>query len=296
MITRRARASMPRSNASCSRSIVSRRSARRRLRSSGSSKASTTRIVVIQPSGISRQSTTSVAWLKRRSVKPTALYETDPTSPANQRLVASETRRTLIQLLCHRPKPPVKALGVKGLLIASLNRDIEAFCDMERHEEQSAAVDREVEFINSIDCCFPYDDSAQWTALIEQSVDISANAAFMVLFEISWGAGEIIRGRRSFANPEDFALMLRYWRERVSHPLAELLANDVEQFMAGRELDSQAALARLDAITGYQGLYSALSVIGAIYAFNEEVDAYLEAINFRWNQSYLTENPVTNDR
>ena len=43
----------------------------------------------------------------------------------------------------------------------------------------------EEEFLNSIDCRFPYEDKGKWRALILQGKNISDNASFGVLEEIA---------------------------------------------------------------------------------------------------------------
>src|SRR5688572_10989532 len=50
----------------------------------------------------------------------------------------------------------------------------------------------EEEFLNSIDCCFPYENEGQWRALILQGKAISDNASFGVLEEIC---------RKPYGNP-----------------------------------------------------------------------------------------------
>lgn len=49
----------------------------------------------------------------------------------------------------------------------------------------------EIEFIESIDACFPYGDEKEWRKLIHQGVQITDNASFMVLHEIYGAPKEV---------------------------------------------------------------------------------------------------------
>ena len=71
----------------------------------------------------------------------------------------------------------------------------------------------EEEFLKSIDCRFPYENENQWRALIHQGKEISENASFGVLEEIS---------RKPFGNKiseKEQLKMVGAWEIENEHPL-----------------------------------------------------------------------------
>jgi hypothetical protein len=113
----------------------------------------------------------------------------------------------------------------------------------------------ESEFLNSIDCRFPYQDEPRWRALILQGKTISANASFGVLHEIArkpFGHG--VSEREQLA-------MLGVWRAENDHPLVQLVVEAAQAIITGNLLPVDRVLELLDRVRAYPDQYCALGII-----------------------------------
>lgn len=75
----------------------------------------------------------------------------------------------------------------------------------------------EAEFIDSIDCAFPYHDEEKWRALITQGRAISANASFTVLFEVCRKPISVRISRQKRL------AMVDAWSKENDHPLSPVM-------------------------------------------------------------------------
>jgi hypothetical protein len=113
----------------------------------------------------------------------------------------------------------------------------------------------EIEFLNSIDCCFPYDNEDQWRALILQGKEISDNASFGVLEEIS---------RKPLGNPvseNEQLVMLDAWEADNQHPLAKSVIEAAKAIITDTHLSVDRVLELLSQVQPYRNMYSALNII-----------------------------------
>jgi hypothetical protein len=113
----------------------------------------------------------------------------------------------------------------------------------------------EDEFLDSIDCCFPYEDEGRWRALILQGKEISDNAAFGVLEEIS---------RKPYGNPvsEQAQLtMVAAWEAENKHPLTHSVIEAAKAIVTNQPLSVDRALELLSQAQAYRNQYGALNII-----------------------------------
>lgn len=110
------------------------------------------------------------------------------------------------------------------------------------------------EFINKIDCRFPYHDLEACKALIQEGCSISSNAAFMILHEIA----RVPNGVE--VSTERLFTILDAWDNAFDHPLKPLLIGITKEMILRRELTVENALRALDEIAKYRGEYNALNI------------------------------------
>jgi hypothetical protein len=113
----------------------------------------------------------------------------------------------------------------------------------------------EEEFLNSIDCCFPYENESQWRALIIQGREISGNASFGVLHEIA---------RKPFGNQasdKTQLAMVDAWEVENKHPLAKSVIEAAKAIITNNLLSVEKALELLSQVQIYRNQYSALNII-----------------------------------
>jgi hypothetical protein len=111
----------------------------------------------------------------------------------------------------------------------------------------------EAEFIDSIDACFPYDDENKWKPIVECGINISDNAAYMVLYEICVAPAEIPQS--------DVFKILEYWSSRYNHPAKDMVVKAAIAVIQDKTLPEEEILIYLDALLPYPGLYNAASVL-----------------------------------
>jgi hypothetical protein len=112
----------------------------------------------------------------------------------------------------------------------------------------------EEEFVNSIECKFPYFDEAKWRDVIKLGSEISSNAAFGVLEEIC----RSLRGIK--VSVQQLEQILNYWRTEFSHPLAESIGNVANLMIKREEISPEEAAKLLCIVANYPHLYCALNV------------------------------------
>ena len=142
----------------------------------------------------------------------------------------------------------------------------------------------EREFLRAIDCRFPYDDERRWKALIDQSVEISPNAAFAVLYEIS-APGQSIKSSLKHGQLQN---ILDYWLSRFSHPVRDVVVPAAIALLNSQTQTEQATIEAMQKVAAFPGLDFALIVLD--YACDDvdgRVDAASNAIGETWRASQL---------
>lgn len=112
----------------------------------------------------------------------------------------------------------------------------------------------ETEFIESIDCSFPYNSEAEWRPLIELGTSISPNAAFMVLHELC-------RPPTGIAVPKArIEAILDCWNQHFKHPLVGQVLPAAKAMIDGQTIAVDTALRTMRVVAAYRGQYNALSI------------------------------------
>lgn len=94
----------------------------------------------------------------------------------------------------------------------------------------------EEEFINSIDCCFPYGNPMKWKNAINTAVGISNNACFMVLHELCRPP------RSSNVKYETKLKIFKFLSMKFRHPLMKLLKRVILSMLRAEQVPVGVAL------------------------------------------------------
>ena len=141
--------------------------------------------------------------------------------------------------------------------------------------EEEFIMQSEIEFIESIDSSFPYHNVSLWKDITLKGIQISDNAAYMVLHEICRAPVEI--DRQSVRN------MIKFWAGYFSHPLAALVTETAKAIVDNISLSKEEILRSLDEISKYKGQYNALNIVyNAFTGDDREVDAKFSTILESW--------------
>ena len=138
----------------------------------------------------------------------------------------------------------------------------------------------EVEFINSIDCRFPYDNEAECLRLIAMAPQISTNAAFMVLHELA-------RVPHSRQIEQKYLLrMVDNWGQYFSHPLSKALVDVAQKMICKEFVPLNASIELMNKISQFPNEYCALSI--AYFSCDDpsgKIDEIYESIEALWKRS-----------
>ena len=136
----------------------------------------------------------------------------------------------------------------------------------------------ESEFIEQVDCRFPYGRPLDWRRLSAQAARVSPNAAFMVLHEICRVPRSVV------VSPALASAMVRHWRRRFRHPLCRVLAPVVQAYVGGVALRPAQAARLMRKVAAYPDQYNAL----ALCYFSAEdragaLDRLFETVTSTWD-------------
>jgi hypothetical protein len=145
----------------------------------------------------------------------------------------------------------------------------------------------ELEFIDSIDCAFPYESAEKWRPLVEKGTAISANAAFMILHELC-------RLPRGVSVPkESIYAILDYWVESFQHPICVSILPIAKSVIDGEQVSVDKAIRTMREIAPYQGQYNALAIP---YFACDDTDGFAEAlrkkITTKWEKHCVSDKPL----
>ncbi|MGA2584952.1 MAG: hypothetical protein ABSG31_16895 [Tepidisphaeraceae bacterium] len=113
----------------------------------------------------------------------------------------------------------------------------------------------EQEFIESIDCRFPYHDEEKWKMVIQTAISLSPNCAFMVLHELCRPP------RSSTVNPQERKKIFDYWCCQFSHPIVPIVSKAAIALIEGGDHSVAEASDAMIAVADYPGEYCALSIL-----------------------------------
>jgi hypothetical protein len=136
----------------------------------------------------------------------------------------------------------------------------------------------EEEFINSIDCKFPYYDKSAWTKIVEQGCKLSSNSAFAVLHEICRPPfGEQI-------TPAQLMEIANYWQQHFTHPLVPIVFNAACKMIKDQELPVEDVIEAMKKIAIHQNEYCALAIL--YFSCNDaegKLEEVCETITSNWS-------------
>jgi hypothetical protein len=137
----------------------------------------------------------------------------------------------------------------------------------------------EQEFLDAIDCNFPYRDEAFARRLVLEACGPSANAAFAVLDELARpgkGVDAPIEIRQS---------LISLLESTLKHPLVPVLVPVARRLVVGENVSVPDACACLNAIRAYPEQYAALTLA---YLSCDDRDREADRLNEHIRKSWIT--------
>ncbi len=139
--------------------------------------------------------------------------------------------------------------------------------------------DNEVEFIDSIDACFPYFNEKEWKKLIDTGVTFSDNCSFMILHEICRAPDEI--------PPELLLSIYEYWNSKYNHVLKEDVCRAALSMIQSKKISVEESARMMNEIRKFPGLYTALSIP---YSACDDVDGKLNDLYNEITENWKTDH------
>jgi hypothetical protein len=141
--------------------------------------------------------------------------------------------------------------------------------------------DKEIKFIDSIDCKFPYHDKQECLRLIDESVGISVNAIFSVTEEIC----RIPTSEKDKAEPSYLLDLLTYIRDKFDHPIKEIIFDTADKMIHGQELTVDEVINRMEIVKEYRGQFAAMSILYfSCDDINERLEPLWDRIMTEWKK------------
>lgn len=129
----------------------------------------------------------------------------------------------------------------------------------------------EIDFLNKIDCNFPYLNKVEYIGLIEEASKISSNALFSILEEVC----RIPDSDRQNVSNEVLFEILSLTEEKINHPLKIIVLETAKKMISNQDLDVDDVLLNMKKIKEYPFQYAALSIL--YFSCNDE-DEKLESV------------------
>lgn len=140
------------------------------------------------------------------------------------------------------------------------------------------STEREIEFIESIDACFPYENKTEWMKIIDEGILLSDNASFMILHEICRAPNEI--------SPNLLLEIFSYWNSKYFHPLKECISSAAIPIIHSKEIPVEESAQIMNEVRKYSNLYTALSIsYFACDDVEEKLDDLYNEITDEWKTS-----------
>lgn len=117
--------------------------------------------------------------------------------------------------------------------------------------------ENEIEFLNKIDCNFPYHDRQESLRLIELASTLSTNALFSVIEELC----RIPESERLDVSTETLLDLLAAAANKLNHPLKEFIVDTANKIIHRQELAVDDAILKMQTVQKYPGQYAALSIL-----------------------------------
>lgn len=114
---------------------------------------------------------------------------------------------------------------------------------------------RELPFQDLIDADFPYDQDEKALSIIKDARSISANATYIVLYEIC------CLPFPNVASKERQRELVRVWADGFEHPLKASMLRCAEHVIVGTALPLPDALAMIEEVGRFEGQRAALALV-----------------------------------
>lgn len=129
----------------------------------------------------------------------------------------------------------------------------------------------ESQFIDKIDCKFPYHDRQESLQLIEQAAALSPNALYAIIHELCL----IPHSKRSSVTTETLVDLLAITANQFNHPLKELIVDTADKMIRRQELTVEDVILKMQIVQKYPGQFAALSIL---YFSCDDKDGKMEPI------------------
>ncbi len=116
--------------------------------------------------------------------------------------------------------------------------------------------ENEIEFLNKIDCNFPYQGRQESMRLIELASRISTNALFSVIEELC----RIPESVRPNVSTETLLDLLDTTANKLNHPLKEIIVDAANKMILCQEQTVDETILKMYTVKKYPGQYAALSI------------------------------------
>ena len=137
----------------------------------------------------------------------------------------------------------------------------------------------EAEFSESIDCCFPYHARVEAIELMDRALQISTNAAFIVLHELCRPP----HGTR--VEKKLLAELIDLWDAKVDHPLARSIVPIARVMARDAFVSVDEAKSVLETLAPFTGQYAALAIVSCSCDDRDGVlEAPVDEIRKEWDQ------------
>ena len=134
--------------------------------------------------------------------------------------------------------------------------------------------DKEIEFLNKIDCNFPYLDRTQCVNIINEANSISSNSSFSVIEEIC----RMPQSKRTKISKEILFELLYLVERSFEHPLKTIIIETAKKMINNQLLDIDNVISVMNKIREFKGQYAALSIL--YFSCEDEEDK----LKIFWNQ------------
>lgn len=131
--------------------------------------------------------------------------------------------------------------------------------------------DNEIQFLDKIDCNFPYQDRQESLRLIERASTLSTNALFSIIEELC----RVPESERPNASTEALLDLLALTANKINHPLKELIVETADKMIRRQELTVDDVILKMQTVQNYPGQFAALSIL---YFSCDDKDGKLEPI------------------
>jgi hypothetical protein len=139
---------------------------------------------------------------------------------------------------------------------------------------------REDNFIEKIEDCFPFTDSMECSALINEAAAISPKACIQVIKEICC----IEDFQREEISDAQLIGMINEIKRKFDHPLKELLTDAAVKIIQGNELTLEQTLTGMQQVRKFPNFYPGLWILYfSCYADGEDVENLKEEIITEWD-------------